>query len=174
LFSVAISLAKPSRFDWRTLPKLDLITESSSTTSPTPSITQPNTDPAAVSDISDPEKRPTQISNDHPTPSPTDLDDVIHPMSPETLHHIDKWLRIASIFFVVNFVVTMISWPLPLYKDYISTRSFFGGWVTVAIIWHFAAIGAVIIYPCWDARETIEISVGDVVGEVRQLWSSRT
>lgn len=182
-FSVAISLAKPSRFDWRIFLKLDLITEKSNTSSPSPSATQSSTDFAATSDISENEKRPTQISNDRKTPQTTnpnsssdsasDLDNVVHPMSEETLRHVRKWLRIASIFFVVNVVTTLILWPLPLYRDWIFTRSFFGGWVTVAIIWHFAAMGAVIVYPCYDGWTEIATSFKGVVGELRSLVGRR-
>jgi hypothetical protein len=178
-FSVAISLARPSRFDWRVFLKLDLITEKGSTQSPLSS-TPANT--AVISttriDISDNEKRPEQIASSpkaHSTPETftaddgSDLDNVVHPMSPETLRHVRKWLRIASIFFVVNVVVTLILWPLPLYRDYIFTRTFFGGWVTVAIIWHFAAMGAVIVYPCYDGWDSISTSVRGVAGELRAL-----
>ncbi|TLD05620.1 gb [Venturia nashicola] len=179
LFSVAISLAKPSTFDWRIFLKLDLITEKSAQQSPAISATQSSTDVAASSNISENEKNPTQISSDHEKPSPStalfteppanDLDNVVHPMSPETLRHVRKWLRIASIFFVVNVVTTLILWPLPLYRDYIFTKSFFGGWITVAIIWHFAAMGAVIVYPCFDGRHAIATSVKGVIGEVKAL-----
>lgn len=183
LFSVAISLAKPSTFDWRIFLKLDLITEKDSTKSPSPSVTQSSTDLAATTDNSENEKRATQISDDLKTPSPpestsadvnsSDLDDVVHPMSPETLRHVRKWLRIASIFFVVNVVTTLILWPLPLYRDWIFTRSFFGGWVTVAIIWHFAAMGAVIVYPCYDGRHAIATSIKGVVGEIKTVFGKR-
>jgi hypothetical protein len=179
LFSVAISLAKPSTFDWRIFLKLDLITEKDSTQSSSPSTTQSSTDLPATSDISEDEKNPTQISNDLKTPSPPvstsadDLDNVVHPMSAETLRHVRKWLRIASIFFVVNVITTLILWPLPLYRDWIFTRSFFGGWVTVAIIWHFAAMGAVIVYPCYDGRHAIATSIKGVVGEIRTVLGKR-
>ena len=183
LFSVAISLAKPSTFDWRIFLKLDLITEKDSTQSSSPSTNQSSTDLAATSDISENEKRAAQVSNNPRTPSPpqptsadtdsSNLDDVVHPMSPETLRHIRKWLRIASIFFVVNVVTTLILWPLPLYRDWIFTRSFFGGWVTVAIIWHFAAMGAVIVYPCFDGRHAIATSITGVLGEIKTILGKR-
>lgn len=182
LFSVAISLAKSSTFDWRIFLKLDLITEVDSAQSSSPSTNQSSTDLAATSDISENEKRTTQVSNNPRIPSPpeptsadtdSNLDDVIHPMSPETLRHIRKWLRIASIFFVVNVVTTLILWPLPLYRDWIFTRSFFGGWVTVAIIWHFAAMAAVIVYPCFDGRHAIATSIRGVLGEIKTVLGKR-
>jgi hypothetical protein len=179
LFSVAISLAKPSRFDWRIFLKLDLITEKDGTQSPPSSIPDSTTGVVTVeTDISDNEKRPEQTTENtkasfgpetYTAYDSSDLDNVVHPMSPETLRHVRKWLRVASVFFVVNVVVTLILWPLPLYRDYIFTRSFFGGWVTVAIIWHFAAMGAVIVYPCYDGWDSISTSVTGVAGELRGL-----
>jgi hypothetical protein len=180
VFSVAISLAKPSRFDWRIFLKLDLITEKDNSKHSSPPSTPASTTTGIVpaqTDISDNEKRPENITSSRkvsPTPTTTytaddDLNNVVHPMSPETLRHVRKWLRIASIFFVVNVVVTLILWPLPLYRDYIFTRSFFGGWVTVAIIWHFAAMGAVIVYPCYDGWEAISTSVRGVGGDLRRV-----
>ena len=179
LFSVAISLAKPSRFDWRIFLKLDLISENNGTESPPTSISASMTGIAsAETDISDNEKRPEQTTANtkasfrpetYTAYDSSDLDNVVHPMSPETLRHVRKWLRVASVFFVVNVVVTLILWPLPLYRDYIFTRSFFGGWVTVAIIWHFAAMGAVIVYPCYDGWDSISTSVTGVAGELRGL-----
>jgi hypothetical protein len=182
-FSVAISLARPSRFDWRIFLKLDLITEKGSTQSPPSSAPASTTGIATTeTDICDNEKRSEQIASSPKAPSTpeaytpddsSDLDNVVHPMSPETLRHVRKWLRIASVFFVVNVVVTLILWPLPLYRDYIFTRTFFGGWVTVAIIWHFAAMGAVIVYPCYDGWDSISTSVRGVAGELRALLRRR-
>ena len=180
VFSVAISLAKPSRFDWRIFLKLDLITEKDNSTHSSPPSAPASTTTGIVpaeTDISDNEKRSRNITDNRkvsPTLTTTytaddDLDNVVHPMSPETLRHVRKWLRIASIFFVVNVVVTLILWPLPLYRDYIFTRSFFGGWVTVAIIWHFAAMGAVIVYPCYDGWESISTSVRGIGGDLRRV-----
>jgi hypothetical protein len=177
VFSVAISLAKPSRFDWRIFLKLDLITEKDDSLPPSTPASITDVVPTET-DISANEKRPENITNNQRkflTPAtPTadnssQLDNVVHPMSPETLRHVRKWLRIASIFFVVNVVVTLILWPLPLYRDYIFTRTFFGGWVTMAIIWHFAAMAAVIVYPCYDGWGSISTSVRGVVEDLGRV-----
>jgi hypothetical protein len=96
------------------------------------------------------------------------LDDVVHPFDAETIRHIKRWLRIAIIFFIVNVVVTCILWPLPLYRNYIFTKTFFGGWVTMALIWHFAAILAVIVYPVWDGRHDIATAFRGVANELKR------
>lgn len=179
IFSVLISLAKPSRFDWRIFLKLNLIEETDTGASSVVSAQESKVDISGTpaNDAGVAEKSPAENSNDKKTPtnqisrdeSSNDLDNVVHPMSPATLQHIRKWLKIASIFFVVNVVTTLILWPLPLYRDWIFTRSFFGGWVTMAILWHFAAMAAVIVFPCYDGRGAIAKSVRGIVGELRAL-----
>ncbi|KAF5873106.1 putative sodium solute symporter protein [Botrytis fragariae] len=93
------------------------------------------------------------------------LDDVVHPFGDEVIKHINKWLKIASVFFVVNVLVTIVLWPIPLYRDWIFTKSFFSGWVVMAIVWHFFAILAVVVYPVWDGRIEIVRVVKGMKGE---------
>jgi len=95
------------------------------------------------------------------------IEQVVHPFDEETLKHIRKWFKIAAIYFVINVLVTIVLWPIPLYRDYIFTKTFFSGWVTMAIIWHFLAIAAVIVYPIWDGRNEIVRAVEGILGEVK-------
>lgn len=83
------------------------------------------------------------------------LDDIRHPFSEETLQELYRWYKIAWIIFIVIVLVTFIAWPLPLYRNYIFSKSFFTGWVTVAIIWTFFAFFAVVVYPLYDGRHAI-------------------
>lgn len=110
----------------------------------------------------DPERIHALGEKSCPTTSPSistiqflNLDDIQHPFDDATLKELYKWLKIACVSFVVLFLVTVILWPLPLYRDYIFTKSFFSGWTTVAIIWQFGAFGAVVIYPLYDGRHAI-------------------
>ncbi|KAL6886133.1 hypothetical protein HDV57DRAFT_508421 [Trichoderma longibrachiatum] len=84
-----------------------------------------------------------------------DLDNVQHPFSEETLQELRHWYRIAWAFFVVIVLITFVAWPMPLYRNYIFTKSFFSGWTTVAIIWQFFAFFAVVVYPLYDGRHAI-------------------
>lgn len=174
LYSLIISLAWPSKFDWREFLRIDLIEDKS----------QLSSSPLTSSSETIDEKKSSQVTADDTTnkdltftsgeaesafpPSPAisaksnamvPLDDVVHPFDKDTLKHIKKWFKIASIYFVLNVLVTIVLWPLPLYRDYIFTVSFFDGWITMAIIWHFFAIGAVIVYPVYDGRDEIARAV---------------
>jgi len=179
LYSVIISLAWPSRFDWREFLRIDLIEDksqpNSSLQSRLPSSEAVNETPTTedspekVAYVSD-EKQ--SIPSPNPSPAqrtgPIPLDDVVHPFDEPTLRHIKKWLRYASIYFVINVLITIVLWPLPLYRDWIFTKSFFGGWITMAIIWHFAAIGAVIIFPIYDGRHSISSAVRGIAKELKK------
>lgn len=178
LYSVIISLLWPNRFDWREFLRIDLIEDKSRTSSalqsnlPSSEAVNESTRSEKVTaekpayPLSDAESSPTSTPSTQPRDQ-VPLDDVVHPFDAETILHIKRWFKIASIYFVVNVLVTIVLWPLPLYRDWIFTESFFGGWVTMAIIWHFAAIAAVIVYPVWDGRFEIERVVKGLMGEFR-------
>ncbi|KIW14582.1 hypothetical protein PV08_07366 [Exophiala spinifera] len=178
LYSVIISLAWPSRFDWREFLRIDLIEDKSQ---PSSSLQSKAPSTEAVNEVlktsEGPEKAgylTTGEQNGPPSPPATQsraripLDQVVHPFDEQTLRHIRKWFKYASIFFVVNVLVTIVLWPLPLYRDWIFTRSFFDGWVTMAIIWHFAAMFAVIVYPCYDGRHEIARAVRGVLKDLKR------
>jgi hypothetical protein len=167
LYSVLISLAWPSRFDWREFLRIDLIEDKSA-----PSSTLQSTLPSseAVNNLGTASEKSADETSGTDTPSQRNaqipLDEVVHPFDDATLRHIKRWFKIASVYFVVNVLVTIVLWPLPLYRDYIFTKTFFSGWVTMAIIWHFAAMAAVIVYPIWDGRWEIKRALRGMAGEV--------
>jgi hypothetical protein len=173
LYSIVISLIWPSRFDWREFLRLDLIEDKShpisSLQSRLPSSEALNDSPKFGSDS---EKGPYFASDASSTPpypqnGRLPLDEVLHPFDEQTLRHIKKWFKIASIYFVINVLVTIVLWPLPLYRDWIFTKIFFGGWVTMAIIWHFAALVAMILYLIWDGRHEIGLAARGIFGDLK-------
>lgn len=170
VYSVLISLAKPKRFDWREFLKIDLIEDTSVTSSADTSIIK--TSPASTDDEKKklPAVQETTPSRPQSINSPlgtnSDLDNVVHPFSPETLQHIYKWLKIAIAFFVVNVLTTIVAWPLPLYRDWIFTQSFFSGWVVMAVIWQWFALFLVVIYPVYDGRHAIARTIRGLRGDL--------
>lgn len=157
LYSVIISLIWPSRFDWREFLRIDLIEDNSQPSSSLPS-TFPSKEAVneTVKSGSDSEnEKAGPISTSAHAQSKLPIDQVVHPFNEKTLKHINKWFKIAATYFVVNVLVTIVLWPMPLFRDYIFTKSFFGGWVVTAVIWHFGAMLAVIVYPVYDGRHEI-------------------
>ncbi|CAD0082232.1 unnamed protein product [Aureobasidium vineae] len=171
LFSVVISLARSSRFDWREFLRIDLIEDSTQPSTALPSLQNSKED---ITDLSRPAKATQAVIGEKDqsvvdaeaksglvSPATSfstgsgNLDDITHPFSVQTIRHIKKWRNYAAGYFVLNLLVTVVFWPVPLYRDWIFTLPFFKGWVTMAIIWHFAAMMAVIVYPVWDGRYVI-------------------
>ncbi|KAG0648007.1 Urea active transporter [Hyphodiscus hymeniophilus] len=191
IYSILISLYKPYKFDWREFLRVELAEEVKIAITPPnerddeePKSESKVTDeplPISKSIVSHPEltaiseEKGTAISTDA-TPSvlassssSTDisLDDIHHPFSEETLSELYRWYRIAWIFFIFIVLVTFVAWPMPLYRDYVFSKKFFSGWVTVAIIWTFCAFFAVVVYPLYDGRHAIAKGSRGVWGAVR-------
>jgi hypothetical protein len=190
LYSVIISLIWPSRFDWREFLRIDLIEDTTSQSNSSLPSQLPSSE--AVNEEKDtalkgepdkavyltsgedketgpsPPSSPTPHNKIHPHNARVPIDQVVHPFDEATLRHIKKWFHIAAIYFVINVLVTIVLWPLPLYRDWIFTKSFFGGWVTMAIIWHFAAMAAVIVYPIYDGRHDIAQAARGIVNELKK------
>ncbi|KAJ9132246.1 Urea active transporter [Pleurostoma richardsiae] len=101
------------------------------------------------------------------------LDDLHHPFSAETLQELRRWYKIAWIIWIVIVLVTFVAWPMPLYRDYIFTKSFFSGWTTVAIIWQFFAFFAVAVYPLYDGRHEILTGARGAYKAVGGLFNRR-
>lgn len=187
LYSLVISLVRPSTFDWREFLRLEIAEEALLHEKAAEEVS------GAVS-ASDDEKKaggggggvlPAEADAEKSTrleksgqktdgtgdkavassPSILSLDDVQHPFDETTLKNLRRWEKIAWIFFVVVVLVTFVAWPLPLYRDYVFTKTFFSGWTTVAIMWQFFAFAAVVVFPVYDGRH--EIAKG-----VRGVWRS--
>jgi hypothetical protein len=187
LYSVILSLYRPSTFDWREFLRIELADEAqihaaSDTSTLNESSEEEQTDEKRVTGSvkpvahgpseanADPEhigasekNAPSAISS--PGSLEISLDNIQHPFDDATLKELYRWLKIACYMFVAIVLVTFVAWPLPLYRDYIFTKPFFSGWVTVSIIWQFGAFGAVVIYPLYDGRR--EIATG-----ARGIWTS--
>lgn len=165
ILSIIISLIRPETFDWREFLRIEMIqseSEESSAvaslhdgqvldeekTATTSNVTR-NFSPTASSG----EEIPSKAQRGQQQYQP--LSEIVHPFDAATLRHVRKWLKIAVGFLVVNCLVTIIVWPLPLYRDYIFSKTFFKSWVTVSILWQFFALCAVVIYPLVDGRHAI-------------------
>ncbi|KAL1886284.1 hypothetical protein Plec18167_000213 [Paecilomyces lecythidis] len=96
-----------------------------------------------------------------------DLDSVQHPYPPEELNRMRRAGIIASIFSVIVGLVTWVVWPLPLYRDYIFTKSFFSGWTVVSEIWLFFCLLVASVYPIVDGRDVL-------LKAARLAWQSVT
>lgn len=178
IYSVVISYLNPEHFDWREFLRIDLVEDES--TLSTSSASSPDDSVAALSVDEDQKYR--EKTSSAPTiggrrrqntiipKSVTPLDDLVHPLDEESLRHLRKWYKIAWIFLIFIVAITFVVWPMPLYRDYIFTKPFFRGWVTMAVFWQFFALCAVVIYPVYDGRHEITKSVRGVGRSLRKRF----
>lgn len=166
IYSVVISYFIPERFDWREFLRIDLV-EDETTLSHSDS-SSPDESVAAFSnpDKQEPEKASLAVDaverslhSSAAIGSATPATEIVHPLDENSLQDLRRWYKIAWAFLIVIITLTFIVWPMPLYRDYIFTRPFFSGWVTVAIFWQFFALFAVVVYPVYDGRHEIAKSV---------------
>ncbi|KAI9745893.1 MAG: hypothetical protein M1818_000574 [Claussenomyces sp. TS43310] len=129
VYSVAITYIKPQDFDWRIF--------------------------LLLNQVKDGDLSPTTVNSDQNLTEYRDvreLDSVQHPLPPAELNRLRRAGTIATVASAVIGLVTWVVWPLPLYRNYIFTKSFFMGWTTVSEIWLFFCLCVAVIYPIYDGR----------------------
>ena len=182
LYSLIISYIKPETFDWREFLRIDLIEDetpegtgtSTSLNASSPALASSN-DEKAVSGEKQVQKSFLNFSSQSShsgttTPSSTlSIDDVRHPFDEATLHDLRRWYRFSWGFLIFVIGITFLAWPMPLYRDYVFTESFFKAWVSVAIFWQFFAFAAAVVYPIYDGRHEIARSVRGMVETTQRL-----
>ncbi|KAI0111026.1 Na+/solute symporter [Hypoxylon sp. NC0597] len=63
---------------------------------------------------------------------------------------ISKWTTVGLT------LAFLVLWPFPMYgSNYVFSKPFFTGWVTVGIIWIFCSLGAVGLFPVFEGRVTL-------------------
>ncbi|KAJ9297865.1 hypothetical protein DTO271G3_4086 [Paecilomyces variotii] len=135
---------QPQNFDWRVFLLLNEVKDSDSET-------YSSTGPEATNRIADIQ----------------DLNSIQHPYPQEELNRMKRAGLIASVFSVIVGLVTWVVWPLPLYRDYIFTKSFFSGWTIVSEIWLFFCLLVASVYPIVDGRDVL-------LKAARLAWQSIT
>ena len=176
VYSLIISYVKPKTFDWREFLRVDSLKDddsSSDTETITPGISTPVLGASSSDDEKAAYKSPvTTITTQRRSVQDLSLDELEHPFDKETVADLRVWLKIAWAFLIFIMAVTLLLWPVPLYRDYIFTRSFYTGWIVVSIFWQFLAVFAVIIYPIYDGWDAISKSVVGVFGSLTKRKTS--
>ncbi|ANB11783.1 Dur3p [Sugiyamaella lignohabitans] len=183
-FSIIISILRPSKFDWNEYLKIKLlddvdsqtvaISDNTSVDQERKNSVQENSKEAIYTEHSsiDDEEKTTgnrglnKVANYFRTKDSdyTNLEDIY---DQETIREMRRWLKIAAVALVVIVLVTFVAWPMPLYRNYVFTKPFFSGWVTVAIIWQFQAFFTVAVYPLWDGRKSIQLALRGIKQQFR-------
>lgn len=174
VYSPLISYLSPELFDWREFLTIDLVEDVKKSGSSTPSSGEKTGQSSPVIVALDQktgqsstaidglnEKR-LQSSGVRIINGVRNLDNVEHPFDAQTLKYLSRWLKTAWVSLGTIIALTWVVWPLPLYRDYIFTKSFFSGWCAVAVIWQWFAFVSVVLYPVFDGRHEIAKSLRGV------------
>ncbi|CUM68058.1 uncharacterized protein PRCAT00005773001 [Priceomyces carsonii] len=83
----------------------------------------------------------------------TGLEEVLE--TPENKKRLlSVYLKIAYGAFFFVLLITWVLWPLPLYRDYIWGRTYFKGYIVVSLIWVYAALLVIGVYPLIHGRSS--------------------
>ncbi|CAK7898530.1 urea active transporter [[Candida] anglica] len=150
IVSVLISLTiNPYTFDWNKFKEVDIlvvddeeesdsvqISSGSSSSSDIP-ISKQNDVGFEVIDVSNEDEEKAQVG--------TSEEDRI----------ISLYYKLAYGSTVFTLLLTWVAWPMPLYRDWIFSRTFFFGWTTVSLLWLYLAFIVVGLFPLWDGRHEL-------------------
>lgn len=82
----------------------------------------------------------------------------------EILLRASKIARYLCVFLAISLLVL---WPMPMYgSEYVFSKPFFTGWISVGILWLFCGAGCVVLYPVWESRASIKRIVTLVIREL--------
>ncbi|CAK7897357.1 urea active transporter [[Candida] anglica] len=149
ILSILISLTiNPSKFDWAKFKESEIvvideeatsteISEGSSSDLDTPQIEKLEADTQVLEvDESDSEK---QVSED----------------DKENERIFSLYYKLAYGSTIGSLLLTWVAWPMPLYRDWIFSKTFFIGWTGMSVFWVYLAFVVVGLFPLWDGRHSL-------------------
>lgn len=174
LISVSLSLFDKSyKFDWSTFDRAHLIvvveddSDSKCENSNTSELSnnfdsgKPVYEPITEQDLELRVKESEDVTNDTPKEvtvfyeEDTSSTPAIAKYKAEEARIINIYTKLAAGATIFVFFLTWVLWPLPLYRDYIFSESFFAGWTVVSIIWIYLALIVIGFFPLWDGRKSL-------------------
>ncbi|CCG20508.1 hypothetical protein CORT_0A01170 [Candida orthopsilosis Co 90-125] len=161
--SVIITLIHPQKFDWKVLQHAQILVDENVSSEETVSDTiDEKDDPiskgednhtttkddksiAEVAIDSDQSSSKLETQPDHPSALPQQL----------STKELDFWIKISPGAAIFVLLIMWVLWPLPLYRDWIFTRDYFKGYVTVGLMWLYTTLLVIGIGPLIAGRRTI-------------------
>ncbi|CAI5757145.1 unnamed protein product [Candida verbasci] len=159
LSSIIISLVYPKKFDWNKLSKVDLLIKQEN---------DENNEIVQSSDNSIEKNEQTEVKvNEQSGQSSVDDVEENHlsideekqvenlPQGQLTEKELDFWIKVSTGASIFLLLLTWVLWPMPLYRDWIFSRAYFGGFVTMGLVWVYAALLIIGIGPIISGRKSI-------------------
>jgi hypothetical protein len=149
LVTIGWSLVRPANFDWNITRAINCKVDNS---------LDRNSDTASVPDL--------ENDSSSPTDSPKEKEKDAYPVVPTTppveetsesdaeQPLLQRSFRFASIAALSLTLILIFAIPLPLFfSSHVYSSGGFTAWVIVSLIWLFAGLAIVGIYPMWEARK---------------------
>ncbi|ODV68975.1 hypothetical protein HYPBUDRAFT_152218 [Hyphopichia burtonii NRRL Y-1933] len=152
LLSVIISLVyKPYKYDWNKFKEAQLVIASEEARTSQ----DDSTSNESINQKYD-EKNNNYSVNESPQKE-AELESL--GLAEKTDKLLKKYTRLAAIAFVVTLLVTWVIWPFAMYRDWIMTEAYYKGYIVVGLIWLYATLIVIGLFPIWEGRHAIKIIV---------------
>lgn len=102
-----------------------------------------------------------------------EIEEIIEVSSQANERLLNFWIKVATFAVIFILLVTWVLWPLPLYRNWIFTKAYFNGYVTVGLIWLYSTLLIVGIWPLWVGRRLFMIVARGLIHDYRQAKSNR-
>lgn len=154
--SIVVSLTiRPYRFDWNQLRRAELIISEEDEHIPNQKIEFDSSEESnGNKENIDKANQTTNIRNrDDETDSDNVLDELLE-REEQKKRLLTTYLKLGYAAFISVLLITWVLWPLPLYRDWIWSRAYFKGYITVSLIWVYGALLVIGVYPLIDGRHS--------------------
>lgn len=173
VLSIIISLTyKPYKYDWNKFKEAQLTvvveeeekektklseTEDDSTPNPNDVLTNSdsNTQAGSTSSKLDIDKKNNYSVSENKDPSTEGFESEAR--SPEQNNDVllDKYRKWSVYVFFFALLITWVIWPLSLYRDYIWTKAYYQGYITMSLIWLYCTLIVIGLFPLYEGRRGI-------------------
>ncbi|CCG24802.1 hypothetical protein CORT_0G01140 [Candida orthopsilosis Co 90-125] len=175
--SVVISLVYPQKFDWQVLQQAHLLVDEDVSSENSDDVNEKdeiiNSDKGDTIEGDDRGKNEIEVNVDSDQASSSnnlESQNTIAGVKQLTQKQLDFWIKIATGAAIFILLITWVLWPLPLYRDWIFSRAYFKGYITVGLIWLYATLLIIGIGPLISGRHTIAWIAKNVYRDYIKRW----
>ena len=181
--SIIISLVYPKKFDWSVLQQAHLLVDEDVSSENSGDDVDEEKQEIANSDKGDniegiddghhhnKEDVEVQVDSDQSSSSNNlESQTTIAGVEQLTPKQLDFWIKIATGAAIFILLINWVLWPLPLYRDWIFSRAYFKGYVTVGLMWLYATLLIIGIGPLISGRHTIALIARNVYRDYIKRW----
>ncbi|ODV68976.1 hypothetical protein HYPBUDRAFT_5041, partial [Hyphopichia burtonii NRRL Y-1933] len=152
ILSVIISLAyKPYKYDWNKFKEAQLVIASEKANESQEDSTSNN----SVNQKLD--EKNNNYSVEETSQKDIELESL--ELAEKTDKLLNKYIKLATIAFIVTLLLTWVIWPCAMYRDWIMTEAYYKGYIVVGLIWLYTTLIVIGLFPIWEGRHAIKIII---------------